>query len=62
VFGGEMQFAHFVFFLREAIAIPMALKWSAKLDVLWYQFQEKRGLFLEEACNRLVYNKNFDRF
>jgi len=29
-----MQFAHFVFFLREAIAIPMALKWSAKLDVL----------------------------
>jgi hypothetical protein len=34
VFGGEMQFAHFVFFLREAIAIPMAVKWSAKLDFL----------------------------
>jgi hypothetical protein len=26
VFGGEMQFAHFLFFLREAIAIPMAVK------------------------------------
>jgi hypothetical protein len=27
VFGGEMQFAHFLFFLREAVAIPMAVKW-----------------------------------
>jgi hypothetical protein len=26
VFGGEMQFAHFLVFLREAIAIPMAVK------------------------------------
>jgi hypothetical protein len=26
VLGGEMQFAHFLFFLREAIAIPMAVK------------------------------------
>jgi hypothetical protein len=27
VFGGEMQFAHFLYFLREAVAIPMAVKW-----------------------------------
>jgi hypothetical protein len=26
VFGGEMQFAHFLFFLREASAIPVAVK------------------------------------
>jgi hypothetical protein len=25
VFGGEMQFAHFLYFLRDAIAIPMAV-------------------------------------
>jgi hypothetical protein len=60
VFGGEMQFAHFLFFLREAIAIPMAviifLGWSyplghptersAKLGLLPGKFQEKTGLFL----------------
>jgi hypothetical protein len=32
VFGGEMQFAHFLYFLRDAIAIPMALiEWERKI-------------------------------
>jgi hypothetical protein len=35
VFGGEMQFAHFLFFLREAVAIPMAVKWMNFFGWVW---------------------------
>jgi len=35
VFGGEMQFAHFLFFLRDALAIPMAVKIVILLGWVW---------------------------
>jgi hypothetical protein len=35
VFGGEMQFTHCLFFLREAIAIPMAVKIVILFGWVW---------------------------